>query len=340
SGMGFGMENNMKQKASTCNDSWVSAGCAQWLKIFAHLHRPSFDPLASFAVMGLNAEFAGYQPFAEKNMFGGEYRNYESSTRQSVVEKTYGEMHQKQTVEFVKSMQEKWMKFNHGEFTIMEAIEMLDELVDDSDPDVDIPNSIHDFQTAERIREQWPGEEYDWFHLVGLLHDMGKVMALKKIAGEDLLEQWAVVGDTFPVGCAPAEDAVVFPESFKGNPDYDHPVYGTKYGMYKPNCGIGTLGRTWWGMNGVSRKMLKFNGCTIPEAGLNMIRLHSFYPWHDKRAYTHFESPEDAETLKWVKEFNKFDLYSKGDALPDVESLKPYYAKLLKKYNLDGKLKW
>ncbi|CAK9082862.1 unnamed protein product [Durusdinium trenchii] len=233
-------------------------------------------------------------------------------------------MHQKQTVEFVKSMQEKWMKFNHGEFTIMEAdvgdspsavghrdtdraIEMLDELVDDSDPDVDIPNSIHDFQTAERIREQWPGEEYDWFHLaaqlasdgdrsggfgVGLLHDMGKVMALKKIAGEDLLEQWAVVGDTFPVGCAPAEDAVVFPESFKGNPDYDHPVYGTKYGMYKPNCGIGTLGRTWWGMNGVSR-MLKFNGCTIPEAGLNMIRLHSFYPWHDKRAYTHFESPED-----------------------------------------------
>lgn len=35
--------------------------------------------------------------------FGGEYRNYESSTRQSVVEKTYGEMHQKQTVEFVKS---------------------------------------------------------------------------------------------------------------------------------------------------------------------------------------------------------------------------------------------
>lgn len=67
--MGFGMENNMKQKASTCNDSWVSAGCAQWLKIFAHLHRPSFDPLASFAVMGLNAEFAGYQPFAEKNMW-------------------------------------------------------------------------------------------------------------------------------------------------------------------------------------------------------------------------------------------------------------------------------
>eukprot|EP00434_Breviolum_minutum_P017347 symbB.v1.2.015314.t1/scaffold1138.1/size205980/13 len=278
-------------------------------------------------------------PFSEKNMFGGTYRNYENSARQSTVEKTYGEMHVNQTVAFVKSMREKWMKFDKGEFTIMEAIEMLDDLVDDSDPDVDIPNSIHDFQTAERIRELWPGEEYDWFHLVGLLHDMGKVMALPKIAGDDLLEQWAVVGDTFPVGCEPAEDAVVFPESFKGNPDYKHPVYGSKFGMYKPGCGISNLMLSW-GHDEYMYQMLKFNGCTIPESGLNMIRLHSFYPWHDKRAYTHFECAEDAETLKWVKEFNKFDLYSKGDSIPDVEKLKPYYASLLKKYNIDGKLKW
>ena len=81
----------------------------------------------------------------------------------------------------------------------------------------------------------------DCFHLVWLLHDMGKVMALPKIAGDDILEQWAIVGDTFPVGCEPAEDAVVFAESFKGNPDYNHPVYGSKFGMYKPACGIGNL---------------------------------------------------------------------------------------------------
>eukprot|EP00971_Amphidinium_carterae_P274830 5453373-Amphidinium_carterae.1 len=59
-------------------------------------------------------------------------------------------------------------------------IALLDELVDDSDPDNDLPNSIHDFQTAERIRQQWPDE--DWFHLVGLLHDIGKVRALAKVA--------------------------------------------------------------------------------------------------------------------------------------------------------------
>lgn len=82
------------------------------------------------------------------------------------------------------------------------------------------------------------------------------------------------------------------------------------------------------------------NGCTIPEEGLNMIRFHSFYPWHEKREYTHLESAKDLETLQWVKEFNKFDLYSKGDELPDVEKLKPYYQSLLEKYNLGGKLRW
>ncbi|CAE7239287.1 MIOX, partial [Symbiodinium natans] len=249
-----------------------------------------------------------------KNMFGDSFRNYETSPRQESVAATYGLMHRNQTVEFVQEQQEKWLKFNKGEFTVMEVITMLDELVDDSDPDVDIPNSIHDFQTAERIREQWPGEEFDWFHLVGLLHDLGKVMALPKLAGKDALPQWAVVGDTFPVGCAPAEDAVVFPEAFHDNPDYKHPVFGTKNGMYKPGCGITKLMFSW-GHDEYMYRMLKFNGCTIPEHGLNMIRLHSFYPWHDKGAYAQFESSEDAETKKWVK-----------------EKLKPYYACLWRRW--------
>ena len=55
-----------------------------------------------------------------------------------------------------------------------------------------------------------------------------------------------------------------------------------------------------------------------------MFRFHSFYPWHDKRADTQFEALEDAVTLmrRRVKEFNQFDLYSKGAAIPGVESLR------------------
>lgn len=74
----------------------------------------------------------------------------------------------------------------------------------------DNPNSFHCYQTAERIREVHPDKE--WFQLTGLIHDLGKVLA---VWGEP---QYAVVGDTFPVGCA-FSPKCVFPEMFEGNPD-------------------------------------------------------------------------------------------------------------------------
>lgn len=273
----------------------------------------------------------------KENAFGDTFRNYEDSKRQEIVKNTYYTMHAKQTVEFVRSQQDEWLKFDKGEFTIMEMIELLDNLVDDSDPDSDLPNSIHDFQTAERIREKWP--EHDWFHLIGLLHDIGKVMALPQLAGDKVLEQWAVVGDTFCVGWAPAPEAVFGLESFAQNPDIKHEVYSTENGMYSSGCGISNLTMSW-GHDEYMYRMLKENGCTIPEEGLAMVRFHSFYPWHDGRAYTRFEAAEDVEMMQWVKEFNKFDLYSKGDAIPDVEALKPYYQSLLEKYNIAGKLRF
>mmetsp|Transcript_123605 Transcript_123605/g.219013 ORF Transcript_123605/g.219013 Transcript_123605/m.219013 type:complete len:315 (+) Transcript_123605:111-1055(+) len=290
-------------------------------------------------------EFHDWKPRSEiqkvenegKNAFGDTFRNYTDSVRQSIVQKTYNTMHTNQTVEFVTKQHENWLKLDKGEFTIMEMIEILDSLVDESDPDNDLPNSIHDFQTAERIRQEWP--EHDWFHLVGLLHDIGKVLACPAVAGKHTLDQWAVVGDTFVVGCKPSDNCVFGLESFKENPDLEHPIYGTEYGVYAPNCGISNLLMSW-GHDEYMYWVLKKNGCTIPEQGLNMIRFHSFYPWHDKRAYTHLEAPGDEDTLKWVKEFNKYDLYSKGDAVPDIEALKPYYQSLLKKYNIGGKLRF
>lgn len=268
--------------------------------------------------------------FSESNVFGDNYRNYVDSVRHDTVSRNYYEQHTKMTVDCVRSMHSEWLKFDKGEHTVMEVIEMLDELVDDSDPDCEFPNSVHDFQTAERIREAWPNE--DWFHLVGLLHDMGKIMSLKGAP------QWCVVGDTFPVGCAFSKKCV-FPEFFEGNADSCDPTYSTKTGIYTLGCGISNLLMAW-GHDEYMYQALMHNGCTIPEKGLWMIRFHSFYPWHDARDYTYLESPEDVEMLRWVREFNRFDLYSKGDKVPDIDSLKPYYETLLEKYGLAGKLHW
>jgi len=92
--------------------------------------------------------------------------------------------------------------------------------------------------------------------------------------------------------------------------------------------------------------VLTHNKHNLPPEALWIIRFHSFYPWHTSGAYTHLcdyergEQSEDRTILKWVREFNKYDLYSKSDAaLPDVATLKPYYEALLEKY-VPGKLKW
>ena len=58
----------------------------------------------------------------------------------------------------------------------MEALDRLNTFGDESEPDVDMPNSFHAFQTAERIREKHPDK--DWLQLTGLIHDIGKIMGL------------------------------------------------------------------------------------------------------------------------------------------------------------------
>jgi len=256
------------------------------------------------------------------------FRDY---TKDSVlgerVRRTYTEMHTHQTMAFVLEKQRKWLKFDHMEATVMEALDMLNSLVDESDPDTELPNIVHAFQTAERIREQHPDK--DWFHLIGLIHDLGKIMAFY---GEP---QWAVVGDTFPVGCLPQPSIVFGQDSFQGNPDMGDSRYNTKLGVYSPNCGMEQVTMSWghdeYLYQVLVNHMAKVH-TTIPDGGLWAVRFHSCYPWHTGGDYSHLARPGDEDIMDWVKEFNKFDLYTKSPVVPDIEALKPYYQGLVDKY--------
>lgn len=176
---------------------------------------------------------------------------------------------------------------------MIQALQELNRLVDDSDPDISLPNIMHAFQTAERIRQVHPDKE--WLHLTGLIHDLGKIMALW---GQP---QWSTVGDTFPVG-AQFSDSIVFAESFASNPDTTDPRYNTLYGMYAEHCGLDNVLMSW-GHDEYLYHVLKGNNCTLPLEALYIIRFHSFYPWHTSRAYGHLCSAHDAEMLAWVNEF-------------------------------------
>lgn len=54
------------------------------------------------------------------------------------------------------SQHAEWAGCTHTTMTTMECLDALDQLVDESDPDVDFPNSFHAYQTAEAIRKEHP----------------------------------------------------------------------------------------------------------------------------------------------------------------------------------------
>ena len=144
-----------------------------------------------------------------------------------------------------------------------------------------------------------------WFVLTGFLHDLGKVLCLY---GEP---QWAVVGDTFPVGCA-YSDQIVFPEFFAANPDSKVAEYQTKYGIYEPNCGLDKVYLSWGHDEYVYQVTRKY----MPEEAQYMLRYHSFYPAHRHGAYKHLMNAQDEKMFGWVNKFNPYDLYSKGGDRP------------------------
>ena len=252
------------------------------------------------------------------------YRNYDDPVRDTVKE-FYRLNHTYQTYAFVKEKQKEYLSFSKKEMPVWDAFQFLNQLVDDSDPDTDLDQFQHLLQTSEAIRRDG---HPDWMVLVGLMHDMGKVLCL---FGEP---QWAVVGDTFPVGCA-YSDKIIYPEFFVNNPDYNDARYNTKYGVYQPNCGLRNVDMSW-GHDEYVYQMMKNH---LPEPGLYMLRYHSFYAWHREGAYDHLLDEHDREMLKWVKLFNPYDLYSKNPEPPDWNKLKGYYTELVEKY-LPGTLKF
>lgn len=273
-----------------------------------------------------------------------EFRNYNDSNRQMIVERHYRDMRTNQTVDFVRKMHKKYSFENGGrmKMSIRQAFKLLESYVDSSDPDLSLPNMIHMLQTAEGIRRD---NHPEWFQLVGLIHDMGKIMFLwgneeDGQIGKADASQWALGGDTWVVGCK-IPDCVIFPEFNLLNKDYHHEIYRTELGMYEEKCGLDKL-LFAYGHDEYLYQMLIANQCLIPIEGLAMIRFHSSYPWHQGGAYHQFMNDIDHKNLKWVLEFNKYDLYTKDQKGLDrpIEELWEYYQQIIDKYLPSDELMW
>ena len=252
------------------------------------------------------------------------FRDYEANARDTVRE-FYRQNHTHQTHAFGQEKRKEYLGRKRLEMGVWEALEYLNQLIDDSDPDTDLSQAQHLLQTAEGIRAAGHPR---WMILTGLMHDLGKVLCLW---GEP---QWAVVGDTFPTGCA-FSDKNVFPEFFAANPDSQNPAYATANGIYEPGCGFDQVQMSW----GHDEYIYHVCKGHLPEEGLAMLRYHSFYPWHREGAYRQFENEHDRAMLPWVLRFNEHDLYTKSHEAPDQEKLRPYYEALITEF-FPAKLAW
>lgn len=267
------------------------------------------------------SEFEEWEEFLKERYDPGkgeeQFRNYKADAN-PVVTEFYRKNHAYQTFDFVMKKKAEYGSLQRGKKSIWAMADYLNTLVDDSDPDTDLTQIEHLLQTSEAMRKDGQPR---WFVLTGFMHDLGKVLCLY---GEP---QWAVVGDTFPVGCK-YSDQIVFPEFFEANPDSKVPQYQTEYGIYEPHCGLDKVHLSW----GHDEYIYLATRNYLPEPAQYMLRYHSFYPAHRHGAYRHLMTEHDVKMFDWVNRFNPYDLYSKGLERPDAKAIMPYYEDLVAEF--------
>jgi inositol oxygenase len=261
------------------------------------------------------------------------YRDYVAAEG-SHVEKTYSDMYRGQTTEHVAQMRKHYLTQFHKDVEVWDALELLSQVVDESDPDTDLPQIVHALQTAQSIEGRMKDDpemaDKDWLPLVGLIHDLGKIMMLPEYGA---LPQWSTVGDIFPVG-VPLHPACVY--QHKKFHEENTGINGTAPPP-EQGCGFGKLTFSW-SHDVYLAEVLERSGTLLPPEAIYMVRYHSFYPWHTPpktwdiasqgRPYDDYASDFDREMLPYLLVLQKADLYSKTRVMPERAT----YEALVKKY--------
>tara|TARA_Y100000591_G_C21822141_1_gene694281 strand:- start:75 stop:992 length:918 start_codon:yes stop_codon:yes gene_type:complete len=237
-------------------------------------------------------------------------------------------------------------------YKIKDLFLLLNKVIDSSDPDTDVVQRDHCYETAQAIKnnyfidnnlkdinirdlftnEDWflldikyknlydttIGELYkdikdwSWLILVGLIHDLGKVLVLEEFGK---FEEWFSVGDIYPLGCAFHKSNIFYEKNYhKKCIDYDNSKYNTSFGIYDCNVGFDNIEMTFSHDYYLS-ECLKRSNTNLPYEALYIIRYHSFYSWHTPknniRGYEYLANETDWKYLPLLKLFQKSDLYSK-----------------------------
>ena len=301
-----------------------------------------------------------------------DFRNYDNCNDN--VENLYKNMYMNQS--YNKKIQLSNDLKYEKQLLIQDAIIFLNKVNDSSDPDTTHEQIYHGYQTAESMRnnyfenesfknvniidlfsnkewEQLPEKykleynttikdyynkinDWNWLILIGLIHDLGKVLVLPDFGG---FPEHFSVGDIYPLGCKFQESNIYYEKNYHTySCDYNNLDYNTLNGIYKENCGFNNVEMTF-SHDYYLYQILTRSNTNLPAEALYIVRYHSFYSWHTPRngvrAYTNLANETDWKNLPLLKLFQKNDLYSKTEDLPNISSLESYYKNLTYKYITD-----
>jgi inositol oxygenase len=251
--------------------------------------------------------------------------------------------HARQTLDFARRSASLFSHLDKARLTIWKALDTLDELRDYESvlfsswyPELDPGFSLkeHALQSAELCRVCHP--EQDWMALCGLLHPLGKLLAHSTWGSQP---QWAVSGESFPLGCRFATD-IQGAQHFTANPDRRRRIYNSPLGIYQPQCGLESVFMSWQA-NEYLYLLLLLNETKMPPAALFILRHQKFHTL--KTSYSALCSPENLSWLPLLSSFRDLTTYRKVDVpnrLPPAE-LRKHYELLISKYLCeDGHLRF
>jgi inositol oxygenase len=222
------------------------------------------------------------------------------------------------------------------EMTISEAMDYCGDIVDESDPDlVGEPQIKHAVLSALGAKTSGLPE---WSIALGFIHDVGKILIKRGVP------QAFVVGDEWPVGCAPSEK-IVCSTFFSENPDTVHPVYGTKLGIYEEGCGLDNLVISFGHDEYLHRVLVDAiaeGGCSLPPEALHIVRYHSAYVIHTSGEYRFLLNERDRSWMPLLHAFrDHVDLYTKRESSGPLEDYLPgIYEVVHRHIRPDYKLRW
>jgi len=302
-----------------------------------------------------------------------QFRNYQESNK--TICNTYQKMLQFQNKKYASKMKKYYSKNIFIKCNIWDMIEKLEDISDESDPDIELPQIIHASQTALSIESNFMNNNiilnmsikslfddfhwnqipkkyqkiyntdllsfyhkikgWSWFPIIGLIHDLGKILLSKDFGG---LPQWSVVGDTFPIGEKLADNYPFYDLNYhKNNKDLSENTYQEK-------CGFENVLFSWGHDEYLANVLQNKNNTKFPEEAFYIIRFHSFYSWHSPRnekiGYQYLASEKDWYMLPLLKVFQKSDLYSKSENIQNIESIKIKYERIINKFIEKGELQF